>query len=684
MARFDDIGLFWQDIRVNRKADRINLPMPEVLETGWTAPTSFPNLACAQVISLDTETFDPNLIEKGPGWVRNDGHIVGVSLGARASDGTLGQWYFPVRHEGEPETNMDPAQVFTWLAHVLGNNNQPKIGANLTYDVGWLRHEGIHVAGDLVDVQFAEALLSEGAPVALEELGQKYLGEGKESNYLYQWLADWFGGNPTGKQRKWIYKAPPRMVGPYAESDANLPLRLASVLYPLLVREGLLNVFIMECKLIRLMIDMRYAGVNIDIDAAEKLRVTLQIKQDEEQAKLDYMCGIDVNVNSSDSIAPAFDTFGIPYNWTKPSKNFPEGKPSFTKAFLESVDHPVANVIKEVRKLAKLKGTFVESYLLDSHVNGMVYGQFHQLRSDDGGTRSGRLSSSTPNLQNIPSRDPILAPLIRGLFIPDYGHIAWRKYDYSQIEYRLLIHFAVGAAGDAIRDYFWANPKTDYHVYMQELVKAATGILIDRKPIKSINFGLIYGMGVKTLAATLKLSVKAAKALMDSYFIGVPFAKPTMDAAIKEALTTGVITTIIGRKSRFDLWEPAKWGQKAIPLPLHLAQAQYGSNIKRAASHKALNRRLQGSAADIMKVSMLKCYEDGIYDYIGVPRLTVHDENNHSDFGGVNDGYLAMQHIFETAIPVNVPIKLDGDIGPDWGHVVAITPETENVRYFFK
>ena len=114
------------------------------------------------------------------GWGRNDGHVVGVSVGARWSCGTIHQWYFPVRHENETHDNMDPEQVFAWLRHALSNPKQPKIGANIQYDVGWLRHEGVEVAGDLIDVQFAEAILDESAPVALESLGQKYCGEGKE------------------------------------------------------------------------------------------------------------------------------------------------------------------------------------------------------------------------------------------------------------------------------------------------------------------------------------------------------------------------------------------------------------------------------------------------------------------------------------------------------------------------
>lgn len=662
--RFDSIGMFWEDAPTGRAANKMERPMPSIPETGWTPPTYFPDLSTANAIAIDTETYDPDLLTSGPGWGRGVGHIVGVSVAVADSSGNVSKWYYPVRHETQKEMNLPPDQVFAWLRDTLADPRQPKIGANLQYDVGWLKQEGIEVAGLLIDVQFAEALLDEAAPVALESLGQKYLGMGKESNYLYQWLSDWFGGPPTGTMRKYIYKAPPSLVGPYAESDADLPLRLASVLYPLLYQEGLADLFMMECKLIRLMVEMRWAGVSVDIQKAEELRDTLQLRQDKLLDEIKHKIGVDINVNAAESLAVAFDSLGLPYKKTS------KGNPSFTGAFLDTVDHPIGDLIREIRKCDKLRGTFVESYILNSHVNGKVYGSFNQLRGEGGGTRSGRFSSSTPNLQNIPSRDDELAPLIRGLFIPDPGHPYWRKYDYSQIEYRMLIHYAIGQAGEEIRAYFLANPNTDYHIYAQKVVEVATGVLIERKPIKNINFGLIYGMGVAALARGLKMTKKDAQGLMEAYFKGVPFAKPTMEAAMEEAQKLGVITTILNRKSRFDMYEPGNWNDDRPALPYQRALLTYGGNIRRAYTHKALNRRLQGSAADLMKMAMLKCYEDGVFDVTGVPRLTVHDELDFSDPGGKDEAFLEMKHIMETALPgLKVPVKADGEIGPDWGHV---------------
>jgi len=656
--RVDSIGMFWEDVPTGGRGSKVVRVMPPIPDTGWLPPTYLPDLSRARVISIDCETYDPELLDHGPGWARGKGHIVGVSVGA---DGG-GRWYFPIRHEVEPEHNWPPETVLAWLRDILANPAQPKVGANLMYDVGWLRHEGVTVAGELVDVQYAEALLDERAEVALETLAQKYLGEGKESSLLYRWCADFYGGKPNGAQRANIYRSPPRLVGPYAESDADLPLRVAVAMYPHLVREGMVDLFRMECDLIPMLIDMRFAGVTVDIPRAEELRETLAEREKLEAVKLRNLVGFDVDINSAETLARAFDKVGLGYNKTA------KGKPSFTKDFLKAVQHPVADHIREIRKLAKLRGTFVESYILNSHVNGRVFGQFHPLRGDEGGTRSGRFSSSTPNLQNLPSRDDELAPLVRGLFIPDPGHQQWRKYDYSQIEYRFLAHFAVGPMSDEIRRIFNADPNTDYHVMTQELVHRQTGQLLDRKPIKNINFGLIYGMGVDKLAGGLGLSVKAGKELFAAYHKGAPFAKATMEACSEEARDTGIITTILGRKSRFDLWEPQGWGNEGMALPYEQAILKYGQ-IRRAYTHKALNRRLQGSAADMMKMAMWRCYKDGVFAETGIPRLTVHDELDFSDPGGKDAAFREMRNILENAMPLRIPIKADCDIGPDWGHV---------------
>lgn len=654
--RSDAVGIFWQDTTTVGRGKAVERVMPKIPETGWTAPKEFPNLSTAPVISLDTETYDPELETHGPGWARGIGHIVGISVSVPGGY----KWYFPMRHTVMPEDNLNPEHVLAWARDTFGNPLQPKVGANLLYDVGWLREEGVEVLGDLIDVQYAEALLNENDRVGLDHLGERYLGEGKETDILYQWCADYYGGNPTGKQRGNIYRSPPCLVGPYAEADADLPLRIAPLQYRRLREEGLLDVYSMECRLIRLIIEMRYAGVTVDINRAEALRDTLLKKEEEAQARLNHLAGMQVDIGRSAILAKAFDGLGVPYGRTA------KGAPSFTKEFLNNVEHPIGDAIREVRELNKLRTTFVEAYVLNSHINGKIHCQFHSMRTDGNGTRSGRIASSTPNLQNIPIRTNE-GKLVRGVFVPDPGHVIWRRFDLSQIEYRFLVHYAIGRMSDEVRRQYIENPDIDYHELVRLIILKNSGVELDRKPTKNINFGLIYGMGIPKLIRSLGLDKKKGKELFKVYHASAPYVEATMNATMEEAERTGVITTILGRKSRFDLWEPSDNRKGMLALPHHVARASYGPDIQRAYLHKALNRRLQGSAAELIKKAMLKCYEDGVFNVTGVPRLTVHDELDFSDEGGHDDAFLEVKHIMETAIPLRIPVKSDYEVGPNWG-----------------
>jgi DNA polymerase I-like protein with 3'-5' exonuclease and polymerase domains len=635
--------------------------MPPIPDTGWVTPTQFPNLSCARVISIDVETYDPELYDHGPGWARGKGHIAGFSVGADED----GRWYFPIRHEVEPEFNLDPQHALAWARDTLSNPDQAKVGANIIYDVGWLAHEGVPIRGELLDVQFAEALLEERGHVALEILAQKYLGEGKTTDVLKKWIMDYYVP-PKDQWRREIYRSPPRLAGPYGEGDANLPIKLLPHLYERLWREGLVDLFRMECASIPMLVAMRFAGVRVNLSAAEELSNELETRAKAEQARLDELAGLHVDINSNPSLTRLFDRVGLKYPRTEPTAKHPNGQPSFKKDYLKKLEHPVAKSINEIRRLEKLKGTFVDGYIIGSHVNSKLYCSFHPLRSDEGGTRSGRYSSSDPNLQNIPIRDPELGKKIRALFIPDEGHERWCKFDYSQIEYRFLVHYAIGPGSDEARQLFIGDPNTDYHEMVRQLVYQRTGQLLDRRPIKNLNFGLVFGMGEEKLANDLNLTRSKAKEFFETYHTGVPYVRPTMRANMDEASTTGIITTILGRKSRFDLWEPGEYGNHGVALPHEQAILRYG-RIKRAYVHKALNRRLQGSAADLMKLAMLRCWQDGVFAETGVPRITVHDELDFSDPGGKDEAFEEVRRIMETCLSIRIPIRADCDVGTNWG-----------------
>lgn len=648
--------------------------MPPIPSTGWTPPKELPNLSAAKVIGLDTETYDPELLTAGPGWGRGKGHIIGVSLSVE--DGS--SWYFPIRHgfedgkqvlpEREAAMNMDPAHLMAYLRHTLGDN-RPKVGANLMYDVGWLLWEGVPVGGKLYDIQFAEALLNSEAPsVALEDLATRYLGIGKETSILYDWLARWCGGAANDRQRKNLYLSPPSVAGPYAESDASLPIRVLEHQWPRMEQRGVLELFDIECRLIPLLVRMRMKGAPININKAEEVHDRLGATLEGVKARLLDIAGQPVNPAAADSIKSAFVRMGLPLP-TKIHKKTGQQVVSFDAVRLDAVDHPIGDTLLEYRRLTKVRDVFVKSYIMDKHVNGRVHCTFHPLKGEGNGARSGRFSSSDPNLQNIPVRSDI-GKLVREIF---ESHVRWRSYDYSSIEYRMLAHFAVGEGADAVRAIYAADPTADYHKIVGELIRQLTGLSLPRDNVKTINFGIIYGMMLNALATALKLSKPEAKRLLDDYHSAAPYAKATMDMCANEVHTTGHVTTILGRKSDFNGWTPKKYQEGRPVLGYEAACRKWGPyNIERSHTHKALNRKLQGSAADVMKKAMVDAYEAGLFadSACGIPILTVHDELDFDDVGDLdNPAWAELKHVMENCMGsrLRVPLLVDAGVAKTWG-----------------
>jgi DNA polymerase-1 len=226
----------------------------------------------------------------------------------------------------------------------------------------------------------------------------------------------------------------------------------------------------------------------------------------------------------------------------------------------------------------------------------------------------------------------------------------------------------VGPGADDVRSRYNTDPTTDFHALVQQIVKQVVNLELERPLVKNVNFGTVYGMGEPGLARYINVPLRKARELLAAIHRAAPFLRSTMDATMAEANRLGYITTILGRRSRFELWVPGGYDEDAIPLPYEKAVIQY-LNPQRAYIHKALNRRLQGSAADLIKVAMLKCWEGGLFDETGVPRLTVHDELDFSDPGGKDDVFREILHVMETAIPFKVPVKVGNEIGPSWGQV---------------
>ncbi len=631
-------------------------PVPE---TGWTPPESFPRLDAAKRIAVDLETCDPDLKEKGIG-VRRDGRTVGIAVGTDDA-----RWYFPFGHERG--ANLDREQVLRWARDELGRYRGEVVGANLAYDLDYLATDcGVHMSSKCTyhDVQNAEPLLDEHRRTYnLEALGSDYLGEGKTSAVLYRWLADAFGGKPTAREQGTrIWRAPPSLVGPYAEGDVTLPLKILDLQHPKLEAEGLWDLFELESDLVPLLVAMRRQGVRVNVGEADRLREELLEGYRAALARLRGIAGRPVDVWSAGSLAPMFDAPGVTYARTAKT-----AKPSITQKWLEGLDNEEARLVLEARRLDKLRGTFLDSQILGSVINGRIHPTFNQLRTDDGGTVSGRFSGTDPNLQFIPTRTAEGAK-IRRLFVPEEGE-RWVRYDYAQIEPRILLHYASGEAAERVREKYRADPRTDCYRAMMENMEGDLGQ--DRQAVKSIYLGLSYEMKPPKYAMVTGKPLEEAEADFAAFHRGAPYIQRLSDRAKTLARRRGYIVTILGRRSRFPFWESVDWDVKKAEGHVrdrNVAVARWG-RVVRSGTHTAGNHLIQGSAADQIKKAMRDIWKSGVCAVIGVPRLTVHDELGFSAprTPEADEALVETRHIMETCVPMRVPVVVDMSEGSSWG-----------------
>ena len=602
----------------------------------WVAPDILPDLSSASRIAVDLETKDPNLRVSGPGWATGNGHVTGIAI---ATDGWSG--YLPIRHEGGG--NLDAGFVFRWLNKSLSTNCD-KIFHNALYDVGWLRREGVTLNGKIQDTVIAAPLIDENRrQYSLNSLGLDYCKEIKDETLLTE-AAKSYGVDPKAE----MYKLPAKFVGEYAEQDAVLTLKLWDKLKKLLETQKLEPIYELESSLIPLLVEMRWRGVRVDVNKAEETVDKLKQQEKDCIKQIKYKYGVDVDVWASASVAKAFDKAGLTYPRTQKTN-----APSFTGKWLEGLDHGLPKLVVEARKLQKIRSAFIENMILEHSHNGRIHGQMHPLRGDSGGTVSGRFSYSTPNLQQVPARDPILGPLVRGLFLPEEDHV-WGAYDYSQQEPRLTVHYAskmnLPGSDEAVSAY--RHDDADFH----QIVADMAGIA--RKDAKVINLSLSYGMGKNKLIQALGINELEAEALFNNYHSKVPFIKELTLSCSRRAENVGEITTLLGRKCRFDMYEARN--EKTQPLPMDKAIEEYGQNIRRAFTYRAFNRLIQGSAADMTKQAMLDLWKEGI-----VPHIQVHDELDISVKNKEESRKIV--EIMETCVDLNVPSKVDAEIGDTWG-----------------
>ena len=642
-----------------------------VAQTEWVVPTEYPDLRSANEIAIDLETRDPNLKETGSGAIAGDGEVVGIAV---AVDGYKG--YFPIAHGEGP--NMDRKKTLEWFKDVC-ESPATKIFHNAMYDVCWIKNLGIKINGLIIDTMIAASLIDENRfSFTLNTLSWHHLGEGKSEARLIE-AAKSRGLDPKAD----MWRLPAMEVGAYAEKDTEITLKLWHKLKKVIVEDSLQDIFNLETDLFPCLVDMRHLGVRVDIEKASQLKIALAAKEENLLQQIKIETGVDTQIWAAASIAKVFEKLNLPYSRTEKTDS-----PSFTKNFITNHDNPVVNMIAEARKINKVRTTFIDTILKHEH-KGRIHADINQIRSDDGGTVTGRFSYSNPNLQQIPARDPETGPLLRSLFIPEEG-CKWGTFDYSQQEPRLVAHYALKfslPSVNAIADSYETDPSTDFHKIVAEMAH------IPRSQAKTINLGLFYGMGKAKLQAELGVDKDHAEELFSQYHAKAPFVKQLMNKVMTAAQSKGQIKTLLGRRCRFPKYEPvlrgADWGTYVPPEDHErmLELQEMGPHIKdfegnvvkdkngkpkrnywhqnatrRAFTYKALNKLIQGSAADMTKKAMVDLYKEGLIGHI-----QIHDE---LDFSIESESQAKkIKDIMENAVDLEVPNKVDYESGPNWGEI---------------
>ena len=607
-------------------------------QTEWVKPTEFPDLRQADTIAIDLETYDPDLKSLGTGSVVGRGKVVGIAV---AVDGYAG--YFPFDHEGGG--NLEKSKVLQWFKDVC-ECPADKIFHNAMYDVCWIRTMGIKINGNIYDTMIAASLVNENRfRYDLGSLGWDYCGRGKNETELVNAAKEW-GLDPKAD----MWKMPAMYVGNYAERDAELTLALWRVMQKEISDQDLGSIFELETELFPCLVDMRFLGVRVDVEGAHKLKQQLAGEEKELLHKIKKETQEDVQIWAARSIEKVFQKLNLPYERTTKTNS-----PSFTKNFLSSHEHPLVQCIAKAREINKAHTTFIDTIIKYEH-KGRIHADINQIRSDSGGTVTGRFSYSNPNLQQIPARNKDLGPLIRSLFVPESG-CEWGCFDYSQQEPRLVVHYASLDQDASVFEVknAYNDGDADFHTIVAKMAQ------IPRTQAKTINLGLFYGMGKAKLQAELGVSKDKAEELFSIYHNRVPFVKTLMKSVSNRAQQRGQIRTLLGRLCRFHLWEPNQFGMHKA-LPFEQAVQEHGPGIRRAYTYKALNKLIQGSAADMTKKSMLDLYKEGI-----VPHIQIHDE---LDISVESDKQAKLiKDVMESAVDLEIPNKVDYESGKNWGDI---------------
>jgi DNA polymerase I len=631
----------------------------------WKPLSALPDLRRVDIIALDTETKDGGLLTgRGSGWAFNDGYICGISIAYRA-EGTIRAHYFPLRH---PDTqNFDREQLLQWLRDLITSDVRI-VTQNGLYDWGWLRADAGVVmppSERLEEIGALATMVDENRyRYSLDALCTWRGLSGKDEMLLKEGAAA-LGFPKKAKLATLIWQLPARFVGPYAEADAVSTLALFESLDPALDQEGTRNAYRLEVDLLPMVHEMRRRGIRIDTAAAEHARDQLLRKRDATFTELSEKLGVNVGmaeIGRTTWLAETFDQQGIKYPRTE------KGNPSFTAGttgWMHKHKHWLPRLIATADKYNNAAVNFLETYILGHVVNGRVHAEIHPHRSDEGGTRSLRFSYSNPPLQLMPAHDTELAPLIRGVFLPEPGEV-WAKPDISQQEFRFIVHYGarhgLRGAKEAVERYR-SDPNTDFHAF----VSTITGR--DRQISKSTNFAKAFGAGVRKFATMIGKPESEARAIYDQYDRELPFVSQLSVQCERAVRRKHYLTLYDGARRHWTDWAPGgKWQKGLGPCPREEAEERirnpnhpwFRKQLWLANTRKAMNALIQGFAARHTKLWMRACWREGI-----VPLLQMHDALDCS-VSSPEQAELVAQ-LGREAVKLEVPIKVDLTFGRTWG-----------------
>ena len=602
----------------------------QVVDTPEKLATLAAALSSAEVISFDTETTSTDEMTA---------ELVGISLATLPGDG----WYIPVGHRSG---NLPLAQVVAAMRGPLTDPRIPKIGHNVKYDFLILARYGIKPEPLRFDSMLAEWLIDPSS----RNLGLKNLVGARLGEEMTR-IEDLIGAR--GKNQLTMAEVAVEAAAPYAAADAETVLRLRPILLEELRGAGggpLLDEI--EMPLVSVLAEMELAGVLLDREFFAGMSVELGKRMAELETQVYQLVGGPFNINSTQQLSDVlFKRLGLqpPDRGRKTAS----GHYSTSADVLELMrgQHPAVDLVLEHRELSKLKSTYVDALPAAADPGGRVHTSYSQA-----GAITGRLSSSNPNLQNIPTRTD-LGRRVRNGFIAAPGH-ALLSVDYSQIELRIVAHMAEDEAMlQAFRegqDIHAATAAAIYNVPLERVLKE------QRRHAKAINFGLIYGMSAFGLTRSSDLTLGEAEAFVKAYFQRFPGVKSYLDNTRKLAASQGYVETLLGRRRYF----PALKGQ--------MSQA-----LRNREEREAINSPIQGTAADIMKIAMLRIQPGLAEAGLGASMLLqVHDEIVlECPQPELERTARVVQGIMEGAYPLSIPLSTEARWGYNWGEMQVMGEE---------